>query len=112
MIMTRNQKNTAAPMSQSWLWSFILKPETEAQKHNRKQQAVLRSKIIALQKQIRLLNNGIIELQETYKTLSVEAGDFEQAARPRDAGPELWRAPASDRSRNDGRLPLTLYRMY
>jgi len=110
--MTGDQQNAAAPVSQSWFWSLILKPETEAQKQNRKEQAVLRSNIIVLQKQIYSLNNGIIELQHTYKSLSGKAGDFEEAARPRDAGPELLRAPAPDRSLNDGHPPLTLYSIY
>jgi len=110
--MTGDHKNVSNPVSQSWFWSIIIKPETEAQKQNRKQQAVLRSKIIVLQKQIYSLNNGIIGLQETYKTLSGKAGDFEEAARPRDAGPELLRAPAPDRSLNDGHPPLTLYSIY
>jgi len=99
-------------MPQGWFWSFIIKPETQAQKQNRKQQAVLRSKIIALQKQIHLLNNVIIELQETYKTLSAEDGKFEQVTRPRHSGLKLLRAPELDRSRNDGRPPLTLHSIY
>jgi uncharacterized protein YlxW (UPF0749 family) len=110
--MTGDQENVSAPVSQSWLWSLIIKPETEAQKQNRKEQAVLRSKIIVLQKQIYSLNSGIIDLQKTYRTLSAKAGDFEGAARPRDAGPELLRAPAPDRSLNDGHPHLTLYSIY
>ena len=110
--MPGDQKNASTPVSQSWVWSILIKPETEAQKQNRKEQAGLRSKIIVLQKQIYSLNSGIIELQKTYKTLSGKAGDFEEAARPRDAGPELLRAPAPDRSMNDGHPPLTLYSRY
>jgi hypothetical protein len=107
--MTGDHKNVSKPVSQSWFWSIIIKPETEAQKQNRKQQAVLRSKIIVLQKQIYSLNNGIIELQKTYKTLSGKAGDCVDAAHDRDAGSELLRAPAPYRSLNDGHPPLILY---
>ena len=110
--MPGDQKNASTPVSQSWVWSVIIKPETEAQKQNRKEQAVLRSKIIVLQKQIYSLNSGIIELQKTYKTLSGKAGDYEDAAHARDAGSGLLRAPAPDRSLNDGLPPLILHSIY
>jgi uncharacterized protein YlxW (UPF0749 family) len=103
--MSGDRENASTPVSQSWVWSILIKPETEAQKQNRKEQAGLRSKIIVLQKQIYSLNSGIIELQKTYKTLSGKAGDFEDAAHARDA----LRAPAPDRSLNDGLPPLILH---
>jgi hypothetical protein len=107
--MTGDHKNVSKPVSQSWFWSMIIKPETEAQKQNRKEQAVLRSKIIVLQKHIYSLNNGIVELQKTYKTLSGKAGDSMDATHNRGAGSELLRAPTPYRSLNDGHTPLILY---
>jgi hypothetical protein len=49
------------------IWALLLKPETDAQRANRREQAALRSKIIALQRQAAALNSQIVALQRAYK---------------------------------------------
>jgi hypothetical protein len=49
------------------IWALLLQPETDAQRANRREQAALRSKIIALQRQAAALNSQIVALQRAYK---------------------------------------------
>jgi hypothetical protein len=62
---TNTHINTHSPCIS--IWALLLQPETDAQRANRREQAALRSKIIALQRQAAALNSQIVALQRAYK---------------------------------------------
>ncbi len=89
----------STPVSQSWFWSMLVQPETEAQRANRREQAVLRSKIIVLQRQVAAFNNEIIGLQKAYNARPGKPAKDSDAAGPsRFCALRRPSAPAPERS--------------
>ena len=89
----------STPVSQSWFWSMLLEPETEAQRANRTQQALLRSKITVLQRQVAAFNNEIIGLQTAYNPRPGKPAKASDAAGPsRFCALRRPSAPAPERS--------------